>query len=139
MTIEETEKNFEFKVVKKAIRQKFPFIKDLIIDKDSFYKYDTLFVNGLIDVVEAYKIKGYKLNDWALLTPDSPRGISVIFDISWEQSNEEINKPVQKIIEKIYFSDMIPENLRLNRFVKVFDYIIKPVSKSEITPEMYAN
>ncbi len=139
MTIEETEKNFEFKVIKKAIRQKFPFIKDLIIDKDSFYKYDTLFVNGLIDVVEAYKIKGYKLNDWALLTPDTPRGISVIFDISWEQSNEEINKPVQKIIEKIYFSDMIPENLRLNRFVKVFDYIIKPVSKSEITPEMYGN
>lgn len=139
MTIEETEKNFEFKVIKKAIRQKFPFIKDLIIEKDSFYKYDTLFVNGLIDVVEAYKIKGYKLNDWALLTPDTPRGISVIFDISWEQSNEEINKPVQKIIEKIYFSDMIPENLRLNRFVKVFDYIIKPVSKSEITPEMYSN
>lgn len=139
MTIEETEKNFEFKVIKKAIRQKFPFIKDLIIDKDSFYKYDTLFVNGLIDVVETYKIKGYKLNDWALLTPDTPRGISVIFDISWEQSNEEINKPVQKIIEKIYFSDMIPENLRLNRFVKVFDYIVKPVSKSEITPEMYSN
>lgn len=139
MTIEETERNFEFKVIKKAVRQQFPFIKDLIIDKDSFYKYDTLFVFGLIDVVEAYKTKGYKLNDWALLTPDTPRGISVIFDISWEQYNEEIRNPLEKMIEKIYFSDMIPENLRLKRFVKVFDYIIKPVSESEITPEMYSN
>jgi hypothetical protein len=138
MTIEETERNFEFKVIKKAVRQQFPFIKDLIIDKDSFYKYDTLFVFGLIDVVEVYKTKGYKLNDWALLMPDTPRGISVIFDINWEQYNEEIRKPLEKMIEKIYFSDMIPENLRLKRFVKVFDYIIKPVSESEITPEMYS-
>lgn len=137
MTIEETEKNFEFKVIRKAIRQQFPFIKDLIIDKDSFDKYNTLFVFGLIDLVEAHQITGYKIYEWAVYNPDTPRGFSAIFDVSWEEYNEKIRKPIEKMTDRIYFSDVIPDNLRLKRFVKVLDYIVKPVNKSEITPEMY--
>lgn len=136
MTIDQVEKNFEFKVIKKAIRQQFPFIKDLIIDKEDFDKYNTLFVDGVVDLIETYEIKGYKFFPWAVEVPNTKRGFSAIFDISFEEYSKDIDKKIRQIIDMIHFSDVIPEEHKLKRLVVVQDYFAKPVNRSEVRREM---
>jgi hypothetical protein len=134
MTIEEINNNLEFKAIKKVIKQRFPYIVDLVIQPDIFNAYTSLFVAGIVDVVKAYETKGYTIFPWVADFQGDIRPFAALFNIPYDEYRTTVEVPIKYLVEKIQDSDIIPKQHKLKRMVLVSDFMMKPVEKSDLPP-----
>lgn len=136
MTIEELKKNPQFRFTIRALKLKFPFMKDFSIDEEDLNKYSTIFIRPIIDAKEVTETYGWKIFNWVFSEPMEVRPFGAIFDVDFDEYNEKIRKPIEDLVWSINHSEAVPEEFRLKgRTIVVMDYKVKPINKSEFDPE----
>lgn len=146
MTREELNNNYEFKVVQRALKQDFPFIKEIKVSDEALTKYKN---NLYIDlVIDPYMIGHmYGLSVWTPVTRDLKEGrnywapyLSTFFSLddgrhSKVEDTKEImsttrpiSKAISKIIEGIHISRNLPNEYKLDKNIGVGSFIATPSS-----------
>lgn len=146
MTREELNNNYEFKVVQRALKQDFPFIKEIKVSDEALTKYKN---NLYIDlVIDPYMIGHmYGLSVWTPVTRDLKEGrnywapyLSTFFSLddgrhSKVEDTKEImsttrpiSKAISKIIEGIHISRSLPNEYKLDKNIGVGSFIATPSS-----------
>ena len=146
MTREELNNNYEFKVVQRALKQDFPFIKEIKVSDEALTKYTKdLYIDLVID---PYMIGHmYGLTVWTPVTRDLKEGrnywapyLSTFFSLddnrhSKVEDTKEImstTRPISKAIEKmmdgIHVSKALPSEYKLPKQLSVGSFIATPES-----------
>lgn len=130
MTQEELENNYEFKVIKKAIKQEFPFIVDLVNDPSELNSYNIIFLDAIVDPVKASEYFNSPLNKSTYFWHKYKMGkrsniyISSVLNMSVEEG-AEFQKEIDNFVDRLHASKHIPEEYKLpNRYLRVNQYIV---------------
>lgn len=136
MTREELSNNFSFKSSVKALKKKFPFIKDVVPGRDfenDLEVYDTFYVVDLIidgdKFFEMYP--DYYDNLWEPLKKEyeNNRKLKLMFqefytwdenenlDMSADELRNDIMQTMDKQIRNIRESGVVPKDLHINRYL----------------------
>ena len=136
MTRDELVNNFSFKSSVKALKKKFPFIKDVVPGKDfenDLDSYDSFYVVDLIiDGNKFFELyPNYYEALWSLLKKEYEKnkkvklGFSEFYtwdenenlDLSADELRTDIIQTSDKQIKNIINSGVVPEELQLNRYL----------------------
>ena len=123
---------YEFKVIKRILKMEYPWIKDIRVHSD-ITSYTRLFLEIEVDPIKLMKEMGYKkMSDWAQLCYD--RGdyynsgyFSVMFngsdsDDKLHDDSERVKDDMQKIIDNVTKSEVIPVEYKVDRYMSVNDF-----------------
>lgn len=128
VTQNEVENNYEFKLMKKVLRQEFPWIKDVLVPNDEeINKYNLIFVPLIIDPFILQKQVDLPLERWVkkYLTDKHYRDIggpyayissyiSTMFNGDRDISRD-LQDEVDKTMKSINRSAAIPDDLKLGK------------------------
>lgn len=133
MTPEQLRNNYEYKVVRRAIMEEFPWITDVTFIEDELNDYNIIFLEFIVDVDKIKELtdltfapyvanrieKGYH---YRALYP------SILFDMSYGEGKDAITEPMEDLMDKIHNSPALPDDLRLpsGRSFKPSSFIINP-------------
>jgi hypothetical protein len=133
MTPEQLRNNYQYKVVRRAIMEKFPWITDIMFDENDLNQYYTIFLDFVVDPDKVKELtdlsfaryvanridKGYY---YKALYP------SLLFDLSYEQGKNTITDPMEDLMVKIHDSPALPDELKLpsGRSFKPSSFIVNP-------------
>ena len=125
-TKEEVESSPMFKIIKRAIMRKYPWIKDIYAgDEEDLIKYSSmLFLDADIDAQQLADEKGWTLESWA--TPDAQRRtynrdyfdtvyLSVLFTKPFYEESRELQNDIDGEMKRIQKSDAIPSDIKINK------------------------
>ena len=125
-TKEEVEKSPMFKILKKAIMRKYPWIKDIYAgDEEDMKKYSSmLFLDADIDAQQLADEKGWTMEQWA--APDKQRRaynrnyfdtvyLSVLFTKPSDEEARELQNDIEDEMKRIQKSDAIPSDIKINK------------------------
>ena len=140
MTKEEVENNYTYKVVKRALKQEYPWVIDFILH-DEVDKYNLIFFDLLVDPVKmseyfevpishlTYSWFKYKLGIRTCVY------VSSIVDMTMEEGSD-FQTEIEKFVEGIEKSKNIPEEYRLpyGRWLKPHLYVIPEVPPTPLPP-----
>jgi hypothetical protein len=125
MTIEELENNYEFKVIKRALKQDFPFIIDIVVNDEAINKFTLGMYAELI--IDPYMIgQMYGLTVWSPVTRALKNGedywspyLSTLF-VSYDKNHKDtlsITSPIHRLMDKmmegIHMSRALPDEYKL--------------------------
>ena len=120
-TKEEVENSYIYKITERALKKEFPFIKGIKLS-DDFGKYSSLiFIDIFVDLNQIAKLYDLHLNPWSeriMNDPNREEDYSVAYlTIPFTTSEEpkEIQQQIDKTIDAIYKSPVIPDELKLGR------------------------
>ena len=128
MTKEEIYKTPMFRVVKRFLLTKYPFIKDVILD-DEVEKYEAIwFLNVIIDAVQAnemYDLGG--MNSWVqqhrkLFNRDVFVAVYLSLIFKDDAKATDLQKEIEKELYRIQKSDVTKE-MRLRKSFSISEYI----------------
>jgi hypothetical protein len=122
MTIQDVYKIFEFKVIKAILKQTYPWIIDVIIDKDSIRAHNYIALNIKIDPYKLQQETGWEFTPYTLRKIkenffDNPIGylsIYEIYQISYIEG-KTFKEKIIKIIKQTHESTIIPKELKVPR------------------------
>ena len=139
VTPSELENNYEFKLMKKVLRQEYPWILDILVPKDEdINKWNLIFLPIVIDPFMLQKEVGLPIEKWIrrYLTEDKHQYmgkpyayvssyISTMFKGDREIT-QQIHDEVEKVMRSVEKSAAIPNDLKLGkgRAFSVAEYII---------------
>jgi len=125
-TKEEVESSPMFKIIKRAIMRKYPWIKDIYAgDEEDMRKYSSmLFLDADIDAQQLAEEKGWTLEQW--VNPDLQRRIynrdhfntvylSVLFTKPSDEEARELQNDIDDEMKRIQKSDAIPSDIKINK------------------------
>ena len=125
-TKEEVESSPIFKIVKKAIMRKYPWIKDIYAgDEEDLTKYSSmLFLDADIDAQQLADEKGWTMESW--VAPDVQRRthnrdyfdtvyLSVLFTKPFYEESRELQNDIDGEMKRIQKSDVIPSDIKINK------------------------
>ena len=125
-TKEEVESSPMFKIVKKAIMRKYPWIKDIYAgDEEDLTKYSSmLFLDADIDAQQLADEKGWTMESW--VAPDIQRRthnrdyfdtvyFSVLFTKPFYEESRELQNDIDGEMKRIQKSDVIPSDIKINK------------------------
>lgn len=142
MTGEELSNNYEFKIAKRSLMREFPWIKDVTFREEELNEYNTIFLYLTIDVTQVAKVVGAELTPWVkTLTSSGERYespyISVMYNMSFDEGKQKINKPIIKLLDGIHDSPALPQDLRLpqGRRFSIGGFIANPTGTDDIERE----
>lgn len=137
MSGEDLEKNYEFKVVKRALMKEYPWIKDVTFNEGELNEYNLIFLSLIVDPIEMGEAYDYKMNPWVigrLERDERYEGTypSLLFNVPFEQGKDDITSPINNTLEQIHHSPALPDDLRLpeGRSFQVGNYVVNPNGKS---------
>ena len=145
ITEKEFEDSYEYKVVKKSLLLKLPFIKDVELDRSSDINRwsHAIYIKLTID---PYLIaQTYNLKVWNVITTYLMRGesywspyLSIFFvnpkgdDKSNIENTVDLTRPIanqiQMVINGIHNSKVLPEELKLDRSIQIGRFEVTPSS-----------
>jgi len=126
MTVEKLYDNYEFKVLKRIIMKKFPWIKNVYVKQDELDRYELIFLHFEIDPEEAAKAYGFKLADYIMKRWKRPEEYDTPFlsllstEFSLDDHNEKVAEPLLKTFREVHDSPALPEELKLPDFRKLY-------------------
>lgn len=139
VTPSELENNYEFKLMKKVLRQEYPWILDILVPKDEdINKFNLIFLPIVIDPFMLQKEVGLPIEKWIrrYLTEDKYQYmgkpyayvssyISTMFKGDREIT-QQIHDEVEKTMRSVEKSAAIPNDLKLGkgRAFAIAEYII---------------
>ena len=115
MTRQDIYKIYEFKIIKAILKQTYPWIIDVIADKDSIKKYNTV---ALIIITDPYKLQqetGWEFTPYGLRKLKENLFDASIYDV-YEISATEghtFKEKIRKIIKQTHESTVIPKELKV--------------------------
>ena len=125
-TKEEVESSPMFKIVKKAIMRKYPWIKDIYAgDEEDLTKYSSmLFLDADIDAQQLADEKGWTMESW--VAPDIQRRthnrdyfdtvyLSVLFTKPFYEESRELQNDIDGEMKRIQKSNVIPSDIKINK------------------------
>lgn len=129
VTPTEVENNYEFKLMKKVLRQEFPWIKDIIIpDDEEINKYNLIFLQLVIDPFMLQQEVGLPLERWIkrYLADDYYKKmnrpyayissyISTMFNGDKNDITRDLHNEVEKTMRSVGRSAAIPHDLKLRK------------------------
>ena len=145
-TKEEVEKSPMFKIIKRAIMMKYPWIKDIYAgDEEDMRKYSSmLFLDADIDAQQLADERGWTLESWA--SPDkqrTPRNrdhfdtvhLSVLFTKPSDEEARELQNDIDREMKRIQKSDAIPSDIKIGKTLglSVFRYNFPPPQPDNTT------
>jgi len=133
ITPEELENNYEYKVVKRALMKEFPYIKGVELNPEELDRYNLIFLNLIVDPIQMKETYGYEFNPWLIrrleagerYTANYP---SLLYNVTYEDSKEDIMNPINKMMEQIHNSAALPHDMTLpkGRRFSVGSFIVNP-------------
>ena len=145
-TKEEVEKSPMFKIIKRAIMMKYPWIKDIYAgDEEDMKKYSSmLFLDADIDAKQLADEKGWTMEAW--VDPDIQRRIynrdnfntvylSVLFTKPSDEEARELQNDIDREMKRIQKSDAIPSDIKIGKTLglSVFRYNFPPPQPDNTT------
>jgi len=132
MTYEELLNNYEYKITKKGLMKEYPFIVDVLDDEEDFTKYESVaFVTLVIDPFILANMFGVKV--WGGIIRTLKRGddfnsptLSIFLDSV--DLGIKIMQSIDDFIDTIHRSRAIPDEYRMDRVLRVGNYIAYPSS-----------
>ena len=125
-TKEEVEKSPMFKILKKAIMRKYPWIKDIYAgDEEDLKKYSSmLFLDADIDAQQLADEKGWTIEQWA--APDKQRRaynrnyfdtvyLSVLFTKPFDEEARALQNDIDDEMKRIQKSNAIPSDIKISK------------------------
>jgi hypothetical protein len=125
-TKEEVESSPMFKIIKRAIMRKYPWIKDIYAgDEEDMRKYSSmLFLDADIDAKQLADEKGWTLESW--VDPDIQRRLynrnhfdtvylSVLFTKPSDEEARQLQNDIDDEMKRIQKSDAIPSDIKINK------------------------
>ena len=133
MTLDEVNNNYEVKIVKRIIKQKYPWIKDALINEEGLTKYNIIFMDMVIDPTILAKENDWKLTSWTQRAIDNDKSYSagylnMFFNGLDYEDTENYRKEIRKLAHEIHNSPALPKDLKLpqGRALEVGDVLINP-------------
>ena len=144
MTTEELENNYEFKVIKRALKQDFPFIIDIVVNDEAINKFTLGMYAELI--IDPYMIgQMYGLTVWSPVTRDLKEGrdywspyLSTLFvthnpgDFVTHKDAMSVTSPIHRLMDKmmegIHMSRALPDEYKLPKKLLVGSFRATPSS-----------
>ena len=146
-TKEEVESSPMFKIIKKAIMRKYPWIKDIYAgDEEDMKKYSSmLFLDADIDAQQLAEEKGWTLEQW--VNPDLQRRIynrdhfntvylSVLFTKPSDEEARQLQNDIDDEMKRIQKSNAIPSDIKIGKTLglSVFRYNFPPPQEQPAEP-----
>ena len=137
MTKEEVEDNYEFKVSKRILKHRFPWIADISVQGEDLNRYNLIFINIYVDLLkfmEAYRVTP---PTWVTQYLKSGQPYNAIWVTMLSKDKNEnlrhVEDEVNNLLSNIHKSPAFPNNLRLpkNRKLQKGDIIIDPKHNQE--------
>jgi hypothetical protein len=128
MTADEVRDTYEFKVIKKALKRKFPFVKDVLVEEAHLNKFKHIIpVNLVIDpfvIAQQYDVE-IKPNYLRMIKNDD-RFISALLDIMFTDRDKvkDIDMQMDKLSREVHNSPALPNEYKLPRPITMSLYYI---------------
>lgn len=141
-TPEQVYNSLQFKIIKKMLLSKYPWIKDVTIDEDIIHKYSIIYLMLEMDPFEFAEFYHTRVDEGLAMLIDAKGKyefgyLSLASDLSQKES-EAIQTGIQYLIDKYAKSDSIPPHLRLKTrhfdiegFVTYKKYVNNPEEDEE--------
>ena len=137
VTVEEAERSYIFKVIKKVLSKTFPWFIDAYVDSDDINRYKTIFL--ILEINPFIMMEEY---GWSILENvryyniESGRAreiptLDFIFDISPEEATQFQYK-IREVIWSVSNSKVIPDELKVKdgeRGWSICGYVVPPISE----------
>lgn len=118
ITPEELEKNYEYKVVKRALMKEYSWIKDVTFTPNELDKYNLIFLNLIMNPEEMGDTYGWEMMPWVKRAWSE--GLyyhanfpSIMFNISFTVGKDELADHIEDMLQEVHKSPALPEELRL--------------------------
>jgi hypothetical protein len=121
MTIDRLYNNYEFKVLRRVLMRKFPWIKSVYVNEDELEKYEVIFLYFEIDPEEVAEAYGFELVDYIRKRWERPEEYETPFlsllssDFPLEEYNSRVADEIKKVIKEVHDSPALPEELKIPR------------------------
>jgi len=117
-TQEEIYNNYEFKVVKRALMNQFPWIKDITVDQEQLDRYNIVFLNFDIDVTMLGEEYEWTLTPWVLRASKENKRyhgmyLGLFFQSVGYDETKHIIEDIEKTIKDINKSPALPSELKM--------------------------
>jgi hypothetical protein len=129
MTIEEIENSYVFKVVRRALMNELPYIKDVRVSRESFNDtYTLIFMELDFDPFVFSKLHNIPLSNMYLRSlnyrdEDSTSVPQIFFKKDYRDEVVEIMRDIEKLVKDIESSPAIPKEYKiLNKKLTPFHY-----------------
>jgi hypothetical protein len=135
ITPEQLENNYEYKVVKRMIKQEYPWVIDVIPPSENdLNEYNLIFLDLVINPYMLQKEKDWPIIYYIIYNlrhSESYKAsfLSVIFDVSYRESQDVIEEMIA-LAQGVKKSPALPKDLKLseNRKFSIGSFIIPPPS-----------
>ncbi len=106
----EIEDSYMFKLIKRAIKKEFPFVKDVRVDEVSLPSYNTIFVDMILDFETLKRELNMEPQPWIkpFNIPYNAIGLNLILK-GEDEILYDIRKKFESIISKVSNATVIPD------------------------------
>lgn len=126
-TIDELNNNYEFKVVKKLLKQKYPWIKEIEADEEDLNDYSVIFLNIYVDTEKLSEETGYPIANYVRSVLDSGETydagsfINLIINGMNYEDARDLKDDIAYTADEVHRSPALPPELKLkgNRVLRV--------------------
>jgi hypothetical protein len=144
----EVESSPMFKIIKRAIMRKYPWIKDIYAgDEEDLKKYSSmLFLDADIDAQQLADEMGWTIEQWA--SPDKQRRaynrnyfdtvyLSILFTNPFDEEARELQNDIDDEMKRIQKSNAIPSDIKINKTLGLsrFRYNFPPPQEQPAEPK----
>lgn len=134
MTAEQIEKSPMFRIVDKAVRMKFPWIKKLIVDKDTEKFINLYFMDGVVDILELAESLEMDIDpiympkqtsssrwDWIFFNQNYKPMVflSTVFPSENRQEIDSLDQEVNDFVKSTQKNKAIPDEYRLPKNLSI--------------------
>ena len=135
-TVEEVESSPIFRIIKKGVMRKYPWIKNIVSsDEESLQKYTSmLFLEADIDVIQLSEEMGWPLEEWVKNTNtyrwgmrdrmESPY-LSMFFTKNDSDNARDLQNEIDSDIKRMQKSDIIPSEYKIDKTMGMSNYRYK--------------
>ena len=122
----EVESSPMFKIIKRAITRKYPWIKDMYVgNEDDINKYSSmLFLDADVDAQQLADEKGWTMEQWT--APDIQRRVykknhfdtvylSIFYTKPFDEEARQLQNQIEDEMRRIQKSDAIPSDIKIHK------------------------
>ena len=132
LTVQEVENTYHFKLAKKMVMKEYPWISDVIVDRDNLNEYRLVFVDVIVNNDKIKSMYKWEEQPWAIYGMKQEgqyvgSSLSVSYQIH-RKVGEVINNRIGDIFNLINYTPAVPEELKIpfNRYMALGNFIIIP-------------
>jgi len=110
---------YAFKLIKRALKKKFPWIKDVFVRQEDLDLYTTIFLNFEFDPTEFSKAYGHETKAWIQELVDEGKYLdysypNLINDMSYEEW-KPVREDIRRTIQDVTNNPALPDEFKFDR------------------------